>query len=154
MVLTTEHINYLIYLYLKENNFEHAAFCFGNEANILKTEVSPSCQVPPGALIKIIQKGIQYVECELAVAGHGTWNFDVNDFSLLDAAQPESFIHHIMGSGKDGHPALASDDDVKDVDMKELAERTKVSQGPEPYQIALEKATFLKGHESEGLCPK
>lgn len=164
MVVTAEEVNYLIWLYLKECGFKHSAFTFANESAVNKLELPPSIQVPPGALLKIIQKGIQYVECELSVAGNGTLNLDNAEFSLLEATQPDAYMQQLMSVGKENavgggdadEGQKGADVDMKDLHIaKDLADRTKgrgtpAATGPEPFQIPQEKATFLKGHESEG----
>jgi len=44
--------------------FKHSAFTFGHESQLHKSNLSYSDVVPPGALISLIQKGIQYLEIE------------------------------------------------------------------------------------------
>jgi hypothetical protein len=46
--------------------FQHTAFTFGMEANIAKTNVNTT-NVPPGALVAFLQKGLQYTELEQQV---------------------------------------------------------------------------------------
>lgn len=43
--------------------FTHSAFALGYEAGINKCPID-SNMVPPGALIKFVQKGLQYLEME------------------------------------------------------------------------------------------
>ncbi|KAG9160933.1 hypothetical protein Leryth_008742 [Lithospermum erythrorhizon] len=61
--LTSSDLNYLVYRYLHESGFTHAAFCLGYEAGLLKTTIDANL-VPPGALVTFVQKGIQYLELE------------------------------------------------------------------------------------------
>jgi len=53
-------MNYLVYRYLLESGFTHAAFALGTEARPGK----PEREIPPGALISFVQKGLQYLELE------------------------------------------------------------------------------------------
>lgn len=46
--------------------FAHTAFAFGHESQLLKNDFK-SAQVQPGALIKLLQKGLLYTEAELHV---------------------------------------------------------------------------------------
>ena len=46
--------------------FQHSAFTFGVESHIDQSNINGSV-VPPGALVSIIQKGVQYVEAEVTL---------------------------------------------------------------------------------------
>lgn len=76
--INSEEVNYLIYRYLQEAGttpklltcaavgFEHSSFVFGQESFIAKppsTDVRHSL-VPPGMLISLLQKGLQYLSIE------------------------------------------------------------------------------------------
>jgi transducin (beta)-like 1 len=67
MAITSDEVNYLIYRYLLESGFSHSAFTFGIESHIHDSSIDSS-QVPPGALVTVIQKGVQYVEAETSIA--------------------------------------------------------------------------------------
>lgn len=43
--------------------FKHSAFTLGYEAGLNKTVIDGN-QVPPGALVSFVQKGLQYLELE------------------------------------------------------------------------------------------
>ncbi|CAN8251419.1 unnamed protein product [Cochlearia groenlandica] len=78
--LTSVELNFLIFRYLQESGFTHAAFTLGYEASINKSNINGN-MVPPGALIKFVQKGLQYMEMEANVT-----NSDVDideDFSFF-----------------------------------------------------------------------
>ena len=47
--------------------FQHSAFTFGLESHIHQTSINGTL-VPPGALISVLQKGLQYVEAEVSIA--------------------------------------------------------------------------------------
>lgn len=63
----------------------HAAFALGYEAGINKSPIDGN-QVPPGALITIVQKGLQYIELEA--------NLDSVSIPFL---QPCSFLLYYLG---------------------------------------------------------
>lgn len=87
MSITSDEINYLVYRYLQESGeiplpfcpqlvfslnsswifnslgFVHSAFALSNESLIHKSGINYA-EVPPGSLITLLQKGLQYVEIE------------------------------------------------------------------------------------------
>ncbi|KAM3366056.1 hypothetical protein ACQJBY_015544 [Aegilops geniculata] len=71
--ITSGELNFLVFRYLQESGFVHAAFTLGYEAGIHKGGIDGNV-VPPGALITIVQKGLQYIELEA--------NTDENDLEV------------------------------------------------------------------------
>ena len=67
MSFTSDEVNYLIYRYLQESGFIHAAYVFGVESHISQTNINGTL-VPPAALLSVIQKGLQFTEAEISVA--------------------------------------------------------------------------------------
>ena len=63
MSVSSDEINYLVYRYLQESGFVHSAFTFAHESLVSRSIVADA-DVPPGALIAFLQKGLQYVEIE------------------------------------------------------------------------------------------
>lgn len=61
--MSSDDVNYLVYRYLLESGFSHSAFTFAHESLVARTVVSDS-DIPPGALLSFLQKGLQYVEIE------------------------------------------------------------------------------------------
>lgn len=53
-------------LFVLPSGFQHSAFTFGVESHIDQSNINGSI-VPPGALVSIIQKGVQYVEAEVTL---------------------------------------------------------------------------------------
>ena len=47
--------------------FTHSAFTFGYESFVHKSDIN-SNDVPPGALVSFVQKGLQYLEMEANLA--------------------------------------------------------------------------------------
>jgi len=66
MSITSDEVNFLVYRYLLESGFQHSAFTFGLESNVHHTSINGT-MVPPGALISMLQKGLQYVEAEISI---------------------------------------------------------------------------------------
>ncbi|GAB4846937.1 WD40 repeat-containing protein hos15 [Ancistrocladus abbreviatus] len=84
--ISSVELNYLVFRYLQESGFTHAAFSLGYEAGINKCPIDGNL-VPPGALITFVQKGLQYLEMEANLSNSDT---DVDeDFSFL---QPMDLI--------------------------------------------------------------
>lgn len=63
MSITSDEVNLLVYRYLQESGFVHSAFSFAHESLVARSAVADA-EVPPGALISFLQKGLQYVEVE------------------------------------------------------------------------------------------
>lgn len=63
MSVTSDEVNVLVYRYLVESGFGHSAFTFAHESLVARSVVADA-DVPPGALITFLQKGLQYVEIE------------------------------------------------------------------------------------------
>ncbi|KAI3799001.1 hypothetical protein L1987_34289 [Smallanthus sonchifolius] len=62
--ITSRELNYIVFRYLQESGFQHTAFNLGYEAAIDKETSIDVNSVPPGALITLVQKGLQYLEME------------------------------------------------------------------------------------------
>ncbi|ETV95279.1 hypothetical protein H310_11180 [Aphanomyces invadans] len=83
MAITSDEVNFLVYRYLQESGFSHAAFTFAYESQLAKSSVI-STEVPPGALISFIQKGLLYVGIEAHVNEDGTERECEADITLLN----------------------------------------------------------------------
>jgi hypothetical protein len=64
MAVTSEEVNFLVYRYLQESGFSHSAFSFFHESTIPRSNIN-GAHVPPGALISLLQRGLQYKEMEI-----------------------------------------------------------------------------------------
>ncbi|KAG5177831.1 WD40-repeat-containing domain protein [Tribonema minus] len=96
MVVSSEEINILVYRYLQESGFVHSAFTFAYESLVAKSAVDPR-DVPTGALITYIQKGLAYSTIEDHLDDDGTERMCDEDYSLLTkhpAAPPQQQQHH------------------------------------------------------------
>mmetsp|Transcript_17487 Transcript_17487/g.36315 ORF Transcript_17487/g.36315 Transcript_17487/m.36315 type:complete len:94 (-) Transcript_17487:1893-2174(-) len=65
--ISSEEVNYLVLRYLQESGFAHSAFVFGYESGAARSIVEGS-QIPSGALLGFLQRGLSYVEIETAAA--------------------------------------------------------------------------------------
>ena len=66
MSITSDEVNFLVYRYMLESGFQHSAFTFGVESHVHQTSINGTV-IPPGALISVLQKGLQYVEAEVSI---------------------------------------------------------------------------------------
>jgi len=87
MPLRSEEVNYLVYRYLQESGFSHAAYVFAHESHILKAipTLAPEGElaVSPGALVAYIQKGLRYEEIDAHVNDDGSEVLCEEPFSVL-----------------------------------------------------------------------
>ena len=80
MSISSDEVNYLVYRYLQENGtrltrfsrifvnfsaagFSHSAFSFAYESMVSRSSISQT-DIPPGALITFLQKGLEYIAVE------------------------------------------------------------------------------------------
>ena len=60
-----------------DSGFQHSAFTFGLEAHVHQSSINGSA-IPPGALIAVLQKGLQYVEAEVSIAEVSVYTIEVH----------------------------------------------------------------------------
>jgi transducin (beta)-like 1 len=68
--VNSDEINYLVFRYLQESGYVHAAFTFGYESHVCKSKIDGS-QIPPGALLSFVQRGVNFVEIEESITVSG-----------------------------------------------------------------------------------
>lgn len=147
MSFSSDEVNFLVYRYLQESGFIHSAYTFGIESHISQSNINGAL-VPPGALLNIIQKGLQYTEAEISIGEDGTERV-IESLPLIDAVMPDvvesrkqaaAKAHQIKTenantNGEDASHSLVNHTDAMDIDGT--------------LEIPSSKATVLKGHESE-----
>eukprot|EP00771_Trimastix_marina_P003330 gnl/Trimastix_PCT/4571.p1 GENE.gnl/Trimastix_PCT/4571~~gnl/Trimastix_PCT/4571.p1 ORF type:complete len:472 (-),score=58.86 gnl/Trimastix_PCT/4571:197-1612(-) len=82
MSINSDELNYLIFRYLQESGFQHSAYTFGVESHVSRSNIT-GADVPHGALISFIQKGLQYSEIESHVDENGQVSECTEPFSLI-----------------------------------------------------------------------
>ncbi|CUS09556.1 unnamed protein product [Tuber aestivum] len=82
--LTSDQVNYLIWRYLQESGFKDSAITFQQESHTAGSDDVLRPTIRPGALIHLIQRGLQYLECAALVNKDG---------SRKKAVEPFSFFH-------------------------------------------------------------
>ncbi|PRW45142.1 F-box-like WD repeat-containing TBL1XR1 [Chlorella sorokiniana] len=136
MSLTSDEVNFLVYRYLLEAGFTHAAFVFGAESSITKSGINGK-EVPVGALVSFIQKGFQYMELEANLNEEGT---DVyGEYTPLQARD-----------------ILVKDIDELKVTVREMKEAAQQEQqdflAAGPKEIPEFAIRRLAGHSQEVIC--
>lgn len=151
MAITSDEVNYLIYRYLLESGFSHSAFTFGIESHIHDSSIDSS-QVPPGALVTVIQKGVQYVEAETSIAEDGTIVEDskLAQLSLLGAVVQSSLIAKKHSRAK-MEKLKVEEDSVSGVDEEEAMDTLKSTVAHQTTVLSQDLVIQLAGHTSEVL---
>eukprot|EP00092_Neocalanus_flemingeri_P018617 GFUD01020161.1.p1 GENE.GFUD01020161.1~~GFUD01020161.1.p1 ORF type:complete len:492 (+),score=91.24 GFUD01020161.1:223-1698(+) len=150
MSFSSDEVNFLVYRYLQESGFVHSAFVFGAESLIAQSNINGAL-VPPCALISIIQKGLMYVEAEISTGEDGQERL-IDTLSLIDAVMPDVVTSRkqVENNGKppagikQEQPNSAPEEGVP-LNQDNPAEPMVI----EGIEIPVEKATVLKGHDSE-----
>jgi hypothetical protein len=104
MAVTSDEVNLLVYRYLQESGFVHSAFSFGHESLVTRSTLS-GADVPPAALVTLLQKGLQYVEIESAISSQNSSTKETvrsllssRNCTLLALAPPTFEMHAEVGS--------------------------------------------------------
>ncbi|TMW60076.1 hypothetical protein Poli38472_000118 [Pythium oligandrum] len=146
MAITSDEVNYLVYRYLQESGFMHSAFTFAYESQLAKSSVI-STELPPGALVSFIQKGLQYVGIEAHINEDGTERECEGEFSLLSphicrVAQSASSSARSLGS-KSSNKRKRKAIDGTPTDPVDVADANGVE------KIDTTGVLLLSGHEKE-----
>ena len=150
---------------MQENGFSHTAFTFANESLVSKSTIAYT-EVPPGALITFLQKGLEYVGIEEHIGEDGTIReFENSSHSLLSpficdaiAVKEDRRIRKITANGSGSTTATPSNANAMDVEpeaassssgqgqgLKELAPSSVIIKG-EPTVGDPKKWLHLSGH--------
>lgn len=137
--LTSDEVNFLVYRYLLEAGFSHAAFVFGCESDVNRVDIEGK-DVPVGALVSFIQKGFQMMELEANLNENGTdvygkyTNFTAHDILTKDLEELKDIAKALQEQEEEGVvPAIHMDE--------EQGERTE--------ERACEKEPSTKQEEDE-----
>jgi len=127
MSITSDELNFLVYRYLHESGFRHAAYTFGCESFVAKSNIN-GAKIAPGELVNLVQKGIMYNDLERSVAEDGA-----------DVEAESSSVGRSAGSSKQAKRARTDEESAQ----AEAAEEAPEEETPE------DKVTTLAGHTSE-----
>jgi transducin (beta)-like 1 len=136
MSINSDEVNYLVYRYLQESGFLHAAFTFAHESLVARS-VAADSEVPAGALLSFLQKGLQYVEVEAHLAEDGSERQCDEPFHLL--APHVCRVRALTGKGAAAAGAAAGADAAGD----------GAGAPPPGTELPPSDVTVLGGHTSE-----
>jgi len=93
MSISSEEVNFLIQRYFQECGFEHSFYTFNAESPLDYSNINGS-QIPRGALITLLEKGLLYIQLEKSInSGNQTASSVFNSqLTLLDAALREGAV--------------------------------------------------------------
>ncbi|KAH0785441.1 F-box-like/WD repeat-containing protein TBL1XR1 [Histomonas meleagridis] len=92
MSISSDEINFLIQRYFYECGFEHSLYTFNAESTTDLSNMNGS-QIPPGALITLLQKGLLYIQLEKEIQSQHKGGAAYNaQLTLLDAALREGSV--------------------------------------------------------------
>ncbi|XP_065887683.1 F-box-like/WD repeat-containing protein TBL1X [Dysidea avara] len=166
MSFTSDEVNFIVYRYLLESGFHHSAFTFGQESHVHQCSINGTL-IPPGALIGIIQKGLQYVEVETSITEDGKVldEKQIQPLSLVDALAQDCMFRSPLAKdvAEDQQPATlvepikTKDGTTKAEDTAEAMEVDRHVVAKNSLLITSDRVTTLKGHQSEvftcAWCP-
>ncbi|KAK7090383.1 F-box-like/WD repeat-containing protein TBL1XR1 [Littorina saxatilis] len=146
MSIASDEVNFLVYRYLQESGFVHSAYVFGIESHISQSNINGAL-VPPAALLSIIQKGLQYTEAEISIAEDGTEK-GLETLSLIDAVMPD-FVESRKQAAKSSHVKAESTNTNGEEVSHAVSNNHEAMEVEGGVEIPTNKATVLRGHESE-----
>ena len=135
MSVTSDEVNFLVYRYLQESGFTHSSFTFAYESLITKSSVTAS-DLPPGALISLLQKGLQYVEIEAHLNEDGTKRDMPDPFALLMPYSVRKRARMEKDAGDTNNSSSSSSSSSSQITRKATIVRN-------------DQVTMLRGHSSE-----
>ncbi|GLE02353.1 hypothetical protein PINS_up011191 [Pythium insidiosum] len=148
MAITSDEVNYLVYRYLQECGFMHSAFTFAYESQLAKSTVL-STELPPGALVSFIQKGLQYVGIEAHINEDGTERECEGEISLLNPHICR-VAQSVTNSAKSTASKSSNKRKRKAVEPVEAtADGTKATEVNGVEKVDNDSLMLLSGHEKE-----
>ena len=129
MSISSDEINFLIQRYFCECGFDHSLYTFNTESSMDLSQMNGS-QIPPGALITLLQKGLLYIQLEKEIQSQHNGQNGVNiQLTLLDAALREG-------------TTLPPSQDKADQDNSDAV----------VYHFEQSNSITLTGHKKDALC--
>ncbi|XP_012944421.1 F-box-like/WD repeat-containing protein TBL1XR1, partial [Aplysia californica] len=147
MSFSSDEVNFLVYRYLQESGFPHSAYTFGIESHISSSNINGT-MVPPAALLRIIQKGLQYTESEISIGEDGSER-TMESLSLIDAVMPDRVEARKQAIAKNSQVKTEASNTNGDDSTHTVDNHTENMEFDGAVDIPSNKATVLRGHESE-----
>ena len=163
MSLTSDEVNFMVYKYLLESGFSHSAFTFANESFVNRTRIAPGNEdqdIPAGALVAFVQKGLQYLELEANLNDNGGENgegkneeedIDAN-FSVLTArdllSKPVDALKALVKSRRE----MSAEERKRAIEEEENALKRKLEERKKAAMaVKTIDGTFAGGGKNGGL---
>lgn len=150
MSFSSDEVNFLVYRYLQESGFLHAAYTFGVESHISQSNINGAL-VPPAALLNIIQKGLQYTEAEISLSEDSS-EHPIEPLSLIDAVIPDVVAQrqkqHAKAHAEKAASQVTSNASTNGEDSG-ISNHVDAMDVDDSIAIPSNKARALRGHESE-----
>ncbi|GMT02796.1 hypothetical protein PENTCL1PPCAC_24970 [Pristionchus entomophagus] len=158
MSFSAAELNYLILRYMEESGLNHTAFLFARETQLDQIDLG-NREVPAGALVHVVQKGLAFVEFESKASMDGTAeNENMPRIGLLDAVSDETARQRMRerlptndGAGTSGQTQRDRDREARTERVAGGAEQRTNGGGP-PGQGATPKSRDRSAHPA-GLSP-
>ncbi|KAG4300751.1 hypothetical protein PCANB_002911 [Pneumocystis canis] len=152
--MNSKEVNYLIWRYLQESGFEHTTFTFQHESSAHLSDIKWAREVSAGALINVLQKGLQYMEVEAHVDKNGCIRRCVLPFSLIgrhSCENDESVSSEII-KDSDSHDHSEKrpfsgllEDEIHDMELKKLETSMELNESDELKDIkGLNESSLMK----------
>ena len=146
--LTSDEVNFLVYRYLLEAGFSHAAFVFGCESDVSRVDIEGK-DVPVGALVSFIQKGFQMMELEANLNENGTdvygkyTNFTAHDILTKDLEELRDMAKTLQEQEEKGVvPAIQMDEEQGERTEDRACEKEPSSKQEDDEQRKVEDNDF------------
>ena len=132
MTFTGDEVNVLIRRYLQESGYQHTAFLFAREALLDQTQYA-NVDLPPQAMINILQKGMLYMQLEKGINERAK-----NDDSA------DNIITEMIESIRTREPVSAP--------QRPRSVPAMPIQPPEPKELSVSAGIALRGHSAAVFC--
>jgi len=132
--ITSEEVNYLVFRYLQESGYVHSAFAFGHESTIYRSNIDGS-QIPPGALLSFLQRGLSYAEIEDSLKDRKAGNTQDSAWqsppTLMD-------VHNVLVNRKLIRPGMSDDKAAAAANAVGSAMANEKASGKKPKLVSKE----------------
>ncbi|KAI8049765.1 WD40-repeat-containing domain protein [Syncephalis plumigaleata] len=123
VTIRSEEVNALVFRYLEESGFRHSSFAFHHESQLEETGLLEE-RIQPGALIRIIHKGLQYMRLEMHVNEDGTETECDAPFSLIQPHECSIKSRKKLNEPLQGESSTTNNSDFTGQPMEEDIEDT------------------------------
>ncbi|KTW28486.1 hypothetical protein T552_01746 [Pneumocystis carinii B80] len=158
--MNSSEVNYLIWRYLQESGFEHTTFTFQHESSAHLEDNRWSKEVSAGALINVLQKGLQYMEVEAHVDKNGSIRRCMLPFSLIgrhscengETGISEAIEAELQEEKEKQVPLDMEGDEINEMEQGKSLEQVEFSESKEPKEpIESKEMNIFEGTGESGI---